>query len=137
MDGDQVKSFQDLVRFAYRDPRIAPVMEKEVLSKHRQALMLLGMFHLLYSPGRNAVSIYEKGHANLPLVPRHTLGVSSVVEQRIFATVRRSYKAVEYRSKTEAEYAFRGFGQRPGTCGRREAMLKSDPRVAIPDRSIK
>jgi hypothetical protein len=60
MDGDQVKSFQDLVRFANRDPGIAPVMEKEVLSKHRQALMLLGMFHLLYGPGRNAVSFMKK-----------------------------------------------------------------------------
>ena len=40
VDWDQVKPFQEKSVFAGRDESIAAVMEKEVLSKHRKALML-------------------------------------------------------------------------------------------------
>ena len=49
-----------------RDAVIASVMEKEVLSKHRKALMLLGTFHLFHSNNtgpkwdESAVQLYEK-----------------------------------------------------------------------------
>ena len=46
------------------------VMEKEVLSKHRKALMLYGTFHLLHMSEvrASAVSMYEKGYPNLTFV---------------------------------------------------------------------
>src|ERR1700744_6198029 len=50
-----------------RDENIAAVMEKEVLSKHRKALMLFGYFHLMHAnvlDERSAVSIYEKQYPN-------------------------------------------------------------------------
>ena len=70
IDWDQVKSVQDGFKFfAHRDENIASVMEKEVLSKHRKALMLFGTFHLMHTPGaKNAVSIYEKDYPNLTFV---------------------------------------------------------------------
>ena len=69
IDWDQVKSFQEGLKFfAHRDDSIASVMEKEVLSKHRKALMLFGTFHLMHGTGGNAVSTYEKDYPNLTLV---------------------------------------------------------------------
>jgi hypothetical protein len=68
IDWDQVKSFRDILKFAYRDPSIASVMEKEVLSKHRKALMLFGTFHIMHGQERNAVSVYEKDYPNVTLV---------------------------------------------------------------------
>ena len=68
IDWDQVKSFEDILKFAYREPSIASVMEKEVLSKHRKALMLFGTFHLMHGQERDAVSIYEKDYPNLTFV---------------------------------------------------------------------
>ena len=44
IDWDQVKNFQDHSKFVNRDASIASVIEKEVLSKHRKALMLFGTF---------------------------------------------------------------------------------------------
>ncbi len=45
-------------------------MEKEVLSKHRKALMLYGTFHLLHmnEVRASAVSMYEKDYPNLTFV---------------------------------------------------------------------
>jgi hypothetical protein len=43
-------------------------MEKEVLAKHRKALMLFGTFHLFHSVGGSAVSIYEKDYPNVTFV---------------------------------------------------------------------
>jgi hypothetical protein len=68
IDWDQVKSFDDALKFLGRDASIASVMEKEVLSKHRKALMLFGTFHLFHGQPRSAVSIYEKDFSNLTLV---------------------------------------------------------------------
>jgi hypothetical protein len=71
IDWDQVKSAQDISKFADRDATIASVMEKEVLSKHRRALMLFGIFHLMHGAGvgaGNAVTIYEKDYPNVTFV---------------------------------------------------------------------
>jgi hypothetical protein len=70
IDWDQVKSFQDVNSFVFsRDDTIASVMEKEVLSKHRKALMLFGTLHLMHGVGRlSAVSIYEKDYPNVTFV---------------------------------------------------------------------
>jgi hypothetical protein len=73
IDWAQVKTSHDYLKFAKdRDINIASVMEKEVLSKHRKALMLFGVLHLMHgvsvpSPG-NAVTIYEKDYPNVTFV---------------------------------------------------------------------
>jgi hypothetical protein len=67
IDWDQVKSLQDILRFVNRDTHIASVMEKEVLSKHRKALMLFGTAHLMHGGGL-AVSMYEKNYPNATFV---------------------------------------------------------------------
>jgi hypothetical protein len=68
VDWDQIKSPEDVIRLVHRDASIASVMEKEVLSKHRKALMLFGTFHLMHGVGGSAVSIYEKDYPNLTFV---------------------------------------------------------------------
>lgn len=49
-----------------RDPSITSVMEKEVLSKHRKALVLFGTVHLMHA--MSAVSTYEKNYPNVTFV---------------------------------------------------------------------
>jgi hypothetical protein len=70
IDWDQVKTGEDGRKFFNnRDDSIASVMEKEVLSKHRKALMLFGTYHLMHGVGRvSAVSIYEQKYPNLTFV---------------------------------------------------------------------
>jgi hypothetical protein len=68
IDWDQVKSLQDFRKHSDRTASIASVMEKEVLSKHRKALMLFGTFHLFHGQGSSAVSVYEKDYPNLTFV---------------------------------------------------------------------
>ena len=63
IDWSKVQTLQDVTPFFDRDGSIASVMEREVLSKHRKALMLFGVFHLLHGsgPGQgDAVTIYER-----------------------------------------------------------------------------
>lgn len=68
VDWDQIKGIQDLMeRHFDRDASIASVMEKEVLSKRRKALMLFGTFHIMHNTG-SAVSRYEKEYPNVTLV---------------------------------------------------------------------
>lgn len=68
VDWDQIKSIQDLMARGFsRETSIASVMEKEVLSKHRKALMLFGTMHLMHGTG-SAVSRYEKDYPNLTFV---------------------------------------------------------------------
>jgi hypothetical protein len=68
IDWDQIKSIEDYNKFiADRDVTTASVMEKEVLSKHRKALMLFGAFHLFHGV-RNAVSTYEKDYPNVTFI---------------------------------------------------------------------
>ena len=68
VDWDQIKSADDVIRLVHRDADMASVMEKEVLSKHRKALMLFGTFHLMHGVGGSAVPIYEKDYPNLTSV---------------------------------------------------------------------
>jgi hypothetical protein len=68
VDWDQIKSADDIIRLVHRDDSIASVMEKEVLSKHRKALMLFGLFHLFHGVGGNAVSIFEKDYPNVTFI---------------------------------------------------------------------
>ena len=68
---DQIKSAQDMQKAllsVHRDTSIAAVMEKEVLSKHRKALMLMGTFHLMHGAVGSAVSLDEKEYPNVTLV---------------------------------------------------------------------
>lgn len=68
VDWDQIKGIQDLMaRHFDRETSIASVMEKEVLSKHRKALMLFGTMHLMHGTG-GAVARYEKDYPNLTFV---------------------------------------------------------------------
>jgi len=76
IDWSKVRSRQDFGhgQFLTRDPTIAAVMEKEVLSKHLKALMLFGTAHLFHEPGASgglpdtAVGIYEKDYPGVTLV---------------------------------------------------------------------
>jgi hypothetical protein len=71
IDWRQVKSSQDIAKFSDRDASIASVMEKEVLARHRKALILFGIFHLMHGGGAgpgNAVTIYEKDYPGLTFV---------------------------------------------------------------------
>lgn len=69
IDWSKIKSPADYGRGQYlmRDVSIASVMEKEVLSKHRKALMLFGMGHL-YHVGNTGVGLYEKDYPGVTLV---------------------------------------------------------------------
>jgi hypothetical protein len=68
IDWDQIKSMEDLMaRHFDRETSIASVMEKEVLSNHRKALMLFGTMHLMHGT-RSAVSLYERDYPNLTFV---------------------------------------------------------------------
>lgn len=66
IDWDQIKSFQDVMKFGNRDASIASVMKTQVLAKHRKALMLFGTFHLFHAA--SAVAIYEKEYPNVTFV---------------------------------------------------------------------
>jgi hypothetical protein len=70
IDWDQVKSQKDFnASDTYdRNQSIAKVMEREVLSKHRRALMLFGIFHLMHESATNAVGVYEKNYPNSTFV---------------------------------------------------------------------
>jgi hypothetical protein len=72
IDWDQVKTIDDYLKFKDRDVSIASVIENEVLAKHRKALMLFGVVHLMHGvdvpPPGNAVTIYEKGHPHVTFV---------------------------------------------------------------------
>ena len=71
IDWDQIKDYRDHLKFD-REVSIASVMEKEVLSKHRKALMLFGEMHLMHGQEKSAwpsaVSIYERDYPNLTFV---------------------------------------------------------------------
>jgi hypothetical protein len=74
IDWEEVKSLKDPGKLPGRDVTAASVLEKEVLSKHRKALMLFGTFHLLHGVGDDAVSIVEITHPGAVFVISH-LGV--------------------------------------------------------------
>lgn len=68
VDWDQIKGMEDVIRLVHRDASIASVMEKEVLAKHRKALMLFGAFHLMHGGGGSAVSRYEQDYPNVTFI---------------------------------------------------------------------
>jgi hypothetical protein len=57
IDWERAKSAQEA--FMDRDETIASVIEREVLAKHRKALMLFGAFHIMH--GMGAAALNEKG----------------------------------------------------------------------------
>jgi hypothetical protein len=68
-DWDKIKNADDLhkaVLSLRRDTSIASVIEKEVLARHRKALMLMGSFHLLHGVG--AITPYENKYPNSTFV---------------------------------------------------------------------
>jgi len=89
VDWSKVNSPHDLDGFRDRDASIASVMEKEVLSKHRKALMLFGTFHLFHSnlagPRglQSAVERYEKNYPGVTFV----IGTSIVSRNSIAPSV--------------------------------------------------
>ena len=63
IDWSRIHSYDDLRPFFDRDGNIASVVEAEVLSRHRKALMLFGYAHLIHGggPGEgDAVTRYER-----------------------------------------------------------------------------
>jgi hypothetical protein len=68
IDWDKVKRPEEASKFLDREASIVSVMEKEVLSKDRKALMLFGTFHLMHGIDDSAVSAYEKDYPNLTFV---------------------------------------------------------------------
>jgi len=68
IDWEKVKTFHDILKLTHRDANISSVMEKEVFSKHRKALMLFGTFHIMHGVEHSAVSLYEKEYPNLTFV---------------------------------------------------------------------
>jgi hypothetical protein len=83
IDWNQVKTSEDHNKFAgSRDESIASIMEKEVLSKHRKALMLFGTYHLMHGVGRDsAVSIYEEHYPDVTWV----IDEFGIFDTRIFS----------------------------------------------------
>ncbi len=59
VDWSKVRSRDDLRPFRDRDAGIAAVAEREVLGRHRKALMIFGVRHLMHGGG-GAVGIYER-----------------------------------------------------------------------------
>lgn len=72
IDWSTVKTREDLMHFMNRDVTIASVLEKDVLSKHRKALVLIGVAHLYHKraqPGpKTAVEAYEGTYPGVTLV---------------------------------------------------------------------
>jgi hypothetical protein len=65
IDWNRIQTAEDLrkaVLSLRRDSSIASVIEKEVLAKHRKALMLMGTLHLLHGAG--ATGMIEAKHSN-------------------------------------------------------------------------
>jgi hypothetical protein len=70
IDWSKIKSPQNFGRGEFlmgRDVSIASIVEKEVLSKHRKALMLFGTAHLFHEES-TAVGTYEKDYPGVTLV---------------------------------------------------------------------
>jgi hypothetical protein len=72
IDWNRILTKQDAINSVEgREKYIASVMESQVLSKNRKALMLFGELHLLHNsegPSADAVSIYEKHYPNRTFV---------------------------------------------------------------------
>jgi hypothetical protein len=82
IDWSKVKTQGDYAHFLMmRDPNIASVMEKEILSKHRKALMFFGTLHLYHNSGGrmfpSTVEMYEKNYPGVTLVIADHAGFGS------------------------------------------------------------
>jgi hypothetical protein len=82
VDWSKAKGQSDLRPVMMRDPNIASVMEKEVLAKHRKALMLCGVAHLYHQPSapmlpKSAVEMYEEKYPGVTLVIADHAGFGS------------------------------------------------------------
>ena len=87
IDWGKIKTAADFAggQFMMRDPVIASVMEKEVLSKHRKALMLFGALHLYHNHANHAgpmlfasaVEAYEKNYPGSTFVIADHAGFGS------------------------------------------------------------
>jgi hypothetical protein len=85
IDWDRVKTIADYLKFKDRDGSIASVMENQVPSKHRKALMLFGEAHTDHGltsdpPGGNAVTIYERKYPGVTFVINNISGDISLPE---------------------------------------------------------
>jgi hypothetical protein len=80
IDWEKVTKPEDTYNFN-RDKSIASVMEKEVLSKHRKAIMLFGTAHLFHGTMamgiQSAVAQYEMNYPNVTLVIAEHRGFGS------------------------------------------------------------
>ena len=83
IDWGKVKSVADLRPFMERDRTIADVMMKEVLAKHRKALMLYGINHVRHGL-TTAVGRYEAKYPNVTfvVVDHHGFGRGTPLAQR-------------------------------------------------------
>jgi hypothetical protein len=80
IDWERVRTLQDLDKsMMNRETSITSVMEKEVLSKHRKALMLFGTMHLLHAG--MAVAAYEKNYPNVTFVISELAGFDTELPQ--------------------------------------------------------
>ena len=84
IDWSKIKTAADFAggQFMMRNPTTASVMEKEVLSKHRKALMLFGTGHLYHNHRgpmllASAVEMYEKNYPGVTLVITDHTGFAS------------------------------------------------------------
>jgi hypothetical protein len=76
IDWSKIKNGRDFAQGQFlmtRDVSISSVMKKEVLSKHRKALMLFGTAHLFHV-GSTAVGLYEKDYPGVTLVIADHMG---------------------------------------------------------------
>jgi hypothetical protein len=87
IDWDKIRSQEDIGTAdgtADRNRNIASVMKKEVLSKHRKALMLFGINHLMHESAdgvpedQSAVQLYEKDYPGRTFVIRNLDGLEDV-----------------------------------------------------------
>ena len=90
LDWDQIKSAEDLhkaVLALRRDTSIASVIEKEVLAKHRKALMLMGTYHLLHGAGATGMTETKHPNATFVISELGTFGANAAdVSKTPFAT---------------------------------------------------
>lgn len=132
VDWTKVHSQDDFLPFTERDTTIASVMEKQVLARHRKALMLFGLAHTLHTSG--AVAIYEQKYPNTTFVIADHLGFAKdndVLEKRMAAWPTPSLTPVKgtWLDKLDSSY-FSGF---PGEWGSAavDAYLYLGPRSLL------
>jgi hypothetical protein len=80
LDWDRIQTAEDLRRAVLslrRDTSIASVIEKEVLAKHRKALMLMGTFHLLHGAGATGMTEMKYPNSSFVISELGTFGQNS------------------------------------------------------------